>query len=692
MKNVILLSLVFIVNHSIAQNTVNLEAIIPNTASMVVKLNGKALTQKVGMKNIAKSEAFLKLIEGEVFLGNSKKRITDIGINLEKDVYMIYKASRNITYTAYLYHIEKPKLFGKYIAEKNEFVETQKTDKYSVIFYKASDYYGSNDVTQDFLAWNNSYAIYVDVNYVNDRPVVEEEESVDIQSIYYNQIEDATEAVDAAAGAVDAAVDASDNEQTTEYYQEQEARRTARRKTQDSLKTVKKLEKIAIVRGHYALELNHYFGERADSSTILKNESYINSKNDNSDLSFWMNLYGNSVITQSYYDYGYYGRRNNFPGMLGMYLGAYAGKDVNGHLFFNQNDITVKSNIEFMPKLSELLQGVYSTSIPKSYLKYINTEKVMGVTSASINAAKFWEAFPSIYADLITFGMRNFPDEKERAGINVLVDFISIMMDEEAMGKLMTGSSVFVLKDLVPTEVEYIEYEYNEDFSESKKVMKTKTEVFPDFLLMFGSENKDFMTKLLDFACKNEVLYRNGNYYYSNGKSRDFPFQIYFAVTDDMAFISTNENEIKNLAEGKSVGNLDRKIATNILKNSSYFNLNLPELLSKIPKEQLSEKELQMLTYFTDNGGEIEWFNNYKDGQSQGLMQMNTPSKFKNSALFIWDLLETVHEIETERDKARAKTRGKGGNDVIKDVKVEDPAESHGTEMKCEEGKCDGGK
>lgn len=661
MKKIILLTCFFTITTLFAQNSVDLESLIPDTSTMVVRINGKALTQKVGMKNIAKSDAFLKMLQGEIFLGNDKKRITDIGINLEKDVFMMYKADKQITYTAYLYYIEKPKLFAKYIAEKNEFVETVKSDNYTVIYYKPTDDYYRYNVEQDFLAWNNQYAIYVDVNYVQSEPLNENELD---ETGYYeepeirmaDEVAPPVEYVDEIPEAVDAVIEPAVEPAgegsgegprygSAAYYQEREAQRLARQKTQDSLRELENIAKLAYARGIYEIELNKFFGERTDEKSIKSNESYTKSKNEKADVSFWMDLRRNGSIYSSMYNYGGYYRRYDMPGMLAMYMGAYAGKEMNGHLFFNNNDITVQSNVSFMPEIAELLQGIYNTKIPKSYLKYISNEKVLGVTSASLNSTKFWEAFPAVYAEALMFGSYGRPSEKEVEGVKVLVDFVSIMLDESALGKLATGNAVFVLKDLVPTEVEYYSYEYNEDYTESKRVKKTKTEIFPDFLLMFGSENKDFMTKLLDLACKNDMMYRNGNYYYTDGKDRDFPFQLYFTVTDEMAFVSTNLNEIQDLAAGKTTGSLDKDVATNILKNASYFNLNLPELLSRIPKEQMSNRELKMLTYFQNNGGEIEWINNYDNDHTTGKMSMNTPSKYKNSALFIWDLIETVDQF-----------------------------------------------
>jgi hypothetical protein len=647
MKNIFYALLTLVMYNGFTQKTVDLERLIPNTASMVVKINGKDLTQKVGMKNIAKSEAFLKMLEGEIFLGNDKKRVTEIGVNLEKDVFMMYSNGKNITYTAYMYHIEKPKLFAKYIAEKNEFVETVKTANYTVIYYKGSDYYYSNSVEHDFLAWNNDFAIYVDVSYVADRTYEQEQVVGDSP---YEVAEEAymeeapVEIADYDEEAVEA-VEESAVYETPEYDKEQEAARIARIKRQDSLKEAERLQKLAFSRNIFAQELNKFFGDSAGIASIIDNKSYTDSKNDNADVSFWMSLERNNLISNSMYNYGRYRRRYDLPGMLSMFLGAYAGKDINGHLFFNEKNITVKSNVSFMPEIAELLQGIYDTKIPKSYLKYIDNEKVLGVSSASLNSVKLWEAFPSIYAEALMLYGYSYPNEKEVEGVRVLVDFVSIMLDEEALGKLVTGNAVLVLKDMVPTEVEYYTYEYNEDYTESKRVKKTKTEVFPDFLLMFGSENKAFMTKLLDLACKNEMMHQNGNYYYTDAKDRDFPFQLYFTLTDEMAFVSTNLNEIQNLSEGKTVGDLDKKMAANIIKNSSYFNLNLPELLSRIPEEQMSSRELKMLNYFKDNGGEIEWFNNYDKDQSFGEMSMKTPAKFKNSALFVWDLIETAEQF-----------------------------------------------
>ena len=175
-----------------AQKNINLETVIPSSTNMVFRLNGKEIAQKIGIKNIVKSQSFLKMIEGEIFLGNENKRIGDLGINLENDVFIIYEANRNISYTAYLYHIEKPKLFAKYIAEKNEFVETVKTDNYTVIHYKkGSSYY---DDTRDFLAWNKEYAIYFDISYVKD--FVDVEVDNESRSIESDRIDNVVEEVE----------------------------------------------------------------------------------------------------------------------------------------------------------------------------------------------------------------------------------------------------------------------------------------------------------------------------------------------------------------------------------------------------------------------------------------------------------------------------------------------------------------
>ena len=635
MKNLVVITLCFASSLLFAQKNINLESVIPNSVGMVLKINGKQITNKVGLKNINKSDAFLKMIEGEIFLGNENKRISDIGINLGNDVYMVYESGENIRYTAYLYHIQKPKLFARYIAEKNEFVETTKSDDYTVILYKKSDHY--YDHTRDFLAWNGQYAIYFDVTYVKNyvEEITDEVEIYD-ESYYEEEVMEAIEEPEP--------VEESVPDNSVDYYKEREAERLAYQRRRDSIQKVRELEKEAIIMGHYKNELNRYFGASVNANSILSSEDYTSGKNEKADVSLWMALGKKGVFFNPMR--GYYGRWYDFPEMLGAYMGMYAGKGWNTHLFFNKSDISIESDLEFTPETGQLLAGVYNSTLPKSYLKYISNEKVLGITGASLNATKFWETFPKIYADALMFGgSTSKRAEKRREGIKVLVDFLSIMMDEEALGKLMNGNAVFVLKDLIPTEVEYYTYEYNEDYSESKRVKKTKTEVYPDFLLMFGSENKEFMTKLLELACKNEVIYKKGNYYFSKGDDRDFPFKMYFALTDDMAFISTNQNEIENLANGKTTGNLDKKLANKLTSNTSYFNLDLSELLSRIPQEKLSNRELKTLNYFKENSGVIEWINNFENGKSVTKMQMNTPEKFNNSALFIWDLIETAEEF-----------------------------------------------
>jgi len=596
----------------------SIESHIPESAQCVISLNGSSMTKKIGIKNLNKSAAFLDFASKVMFSGNAEHKIGDIGIDLKNDLYYFYNFLPNMNYSAFMYEIEKPKLFEKYIAEKNEKGEKVKTEHFNILFYKR---YNDRDA-RDFLAWNDEFAIYVYMNrYIDENEYAAY--SVDYDEIdegYYESVEMAVE-----------------EEAVEESYEEREARLKAEQEAEVQRKAAEKEARRQAIIKH----LTPIFTGTQESS-ILKNAKYVSTKDANADVRCWVNmkeLYDPSSFRYPYY---YYGIPRDIFRMFSTLSSEYFGNELVSNLYFKNGEVYWKTTIQHNESMQKYFEQIYSKSLPKNYMKYIESSNVLGVFSSSFNSQKLWEAYPSMYSSFLS----GIEDGRYNEEFQVLMDFISIMLDEKALGDLATGDMVFVLKDFIEKEIQYKTYEYNNDYSERTEVTKTRKQMMPEFLAMVGTRNKPFIEKLLGLACKHEVMVKQNDFYYTTGEDRDFPFKLYFTIQDEIAFVSTNSNEIQQIIEGKSKSGIDKPLENKLLKNQSYVTLNLKELLSRINTEDLRPRDKASLVYAQNNTEDFDIVSNYNGGKMVTEMTLVAPKSSKNSALYIWEFIETMYNIE----------------------------------------------
>lgn len=650
---------ILIVSNSFSQL---IESKIPATAECVIGVNGKIITDKIGVKTINNSALFMEFAQNGLFTGNSSKKISNIGIDYSKDLFFFYNNEDSLSYYAYFYEIQKPKLFGKYIAEKNEAGTIMKLDGYSILIY---------DGMRDFLVWNDEFAGYfiLDNFNVDYREVAMYEteappapdmavESVEIE--YTEEMDAATEAVEESSEAkceegkcdqgkcesaepvvektyelkeIDNSTD--EVEVTQESYEDIMKKRELERTKQADLEKAKKTEVILKV-------MKRYFSKSSNYKSIDKVSEYTEKQDEVADVNIWFNI---DNVRSSRYSY-YYGYRYGFYNYWASTLRQFAQGVISSQIYFNKNDIEWKTEMKYGNALTDLFAKVYSTKLPKSFTKYLTNMKPMAISSASLNSKSLWEAYPKLYASIFQNMDRSAAKYAEE--INVAMDFVEIMLDESALGDLVTGDVVFVLNDLLPIQVEYQSYEYNSDYSGGKYITKTREEIVPQFLTMFGTKNAVFMEKLLKLACKHEVMYAKNGYYYSNGENRDFPFEMYFTIKDEIAFISTSKKDMESIIDGSVKQNFDKKLESNMLKNQGFAMVDFEQILIRLGKTEMRAEEKLMVDYAKVNTKKLYYKNNFVDGAVKNNMNLILPESAKNGAIYLWDFANEVHRIGKE--------------------------------------------
>ncbi|MDA7803059.1 hypothetical protein N8987_00595 [Crocinitomix sp.] len=620
-------------------NAQSLEDKVPATAESVLRIDGAKLTDKIGKRKIEKSAAFIKFTNEMFFKGGEDGRISDIGIDLENDLILFFNANTSMEYIGYIYGIEKANFFEKYVKENAPDGTLVAFDDFKVLFYE--DNY-------KFIAWNNNYALYVAVDYLQEeiRPINGEYE--------YDQVEEAIEAVEVETVEEEAcdggeACDAGSCEDgdyierpQVEISQEESAEIEARRKAEEEAFKLQQAERIQDLRKVYKSMLEPFFISNKDKS-ILDNKSYIKGKNPDADLYLWISQ---QPGFSNYYDYRYYyGGRRYYRNMMRAFNNFF-GDQVYINGLFENNKISIISDIEHDAEIAKYFDEIYSTKISEKLLPYINADKAIAIASFSLKAEKIWKYYPRMYAKIYQNMFSRNKDYSEE--IAVFVDFVEIFMDEKALAEIALGDGIFIFKDLAEIEVKYTTYEYSEDYSERNLVEKTRTEVYPQFLGLFTTENKIFLDKLLGLAVKNEIMYRDNQYYYTTGENRDLPFELGFTIQNGVAMIGTDIKEIKAFAEGKTDSSMPKELQSKMYNNQGYVFMNMQEMLKKIPDTEVRESELETLEYARKNMRTMEMFSNLKDGLLHSTFQIAIPSNAKNGAEYAWDFIDNMYAINNK--------------------------------------------
>ncbi|MFL0169847.1 hypothetical protein V2646_05015, partial [Tenacibaculum maritimum] len=233
------------------------------------------------------------------------------------------------------------------------------------------------------------------------------------------------------------------------------------------------------------------------NKSIRNNSSYLKSINKKAIASLWIRSYSDLVNSALKKNMGFLLKK--LANDKDTLKNKYTVESMIAHLFVNKNDITFSTEIFFNNALAKSLRKIYNSKLNKSFLNYIDTNKALSYLSFSINTSNLLKEYPNIIVN--TYGSL-FPKIKEEA--TVASDLINLFLDEEAIGKLVTGDAVLILNDLKEEEVNYTTYDYDKDFKKTENV-KTKKELRPSFLFMLGTENKDLITKLSLLSAKHNT-------------------------------------------------------------------------------------------------------------------------------------------------------------------------------------------
>ncbi|CAM1371615.1 conserved exported hypothetical protein [Tenacibaculum litoreum] len=325
-------------------------------------------------------------------------------------------------------------------------------------------------------------------------------------------------------------------------------------------------------------------------SSIASNKKFQKSKKKNASATLWVRNYG-MLMTDLFKSFG--------SSLYPLYADVgnqniYGVEEVTANLFFDKSDARILLDMSVSPDMKKSFKKIYNKRMSRNLVNSFDHDKALAFWSISIDTEETLKQYPELLNKMYGGILPKFQEEMEIVG-----DLFSLVIDEEAVGRLITGDALLVLNDFSKEEVEYTTYKYDEDYKR-KEVTKTKEEFVPDFTLMIGSEEEDLLNKFFKLGEKHKAVEIENNVVKFKTKKSDIPFNLYSVVKNDVLYLTTSETNALSIARGNNNFNT-KKHSKLVRDNSTVFYVDVNAVLNKIPNEWMSKSEKEAMRFSTDN-------------------------------------------------------------------------------------------
>jgi hypothetical protein len=629
------LAILFVCSLSISATAQDLISKISDQASFVLEVNGENSFKDVSILEVENSLLFREIMDE--FFGHSSmmkpSSFADMGINVNSKMYLASEKQTDMTYFYYSSTI-------KDLTKFNDFVKTaMNKDNNDGI----STVNGLNQVVNDSktrLVWNDAYFIFITSTY-NGQKYKEDYYSSWREDDFETEVttestdseptlEDILKEVVEAAEATDVVEESSEVYEDAYYESDYDKRKRLQKAAFERNEDLKEKKKAIFIDSALTARINLYFTDN------LTNKFTATGFDNSAVASIW---YNSMDLANLYSSLIYGGRYNNYDNpidFLGLNNYYNAGYSIN--LFLEEDRISMKSNLEFSENLKESTDKIYNSKLNKNFCKYL-PENSLAYSSFSMNTEELLKETATITKDYFETAS-NFEYSEE---VSVYIDFLQIMLDEEAIAELVTGDVLMLLNDLSSKTVEYKSWEYDENTFEETQVTKTKQELLPDFTFMMGSQNEEILTKLFKLSIKHEFLSGKEGYFVSSEKfQNELPFDMYLCFKDGILFMTNSKVQLQNIINGKAENKMNRTQRKQIMKNVTSVYIDMEKITSKLLANESFSKELSELNDFKGDMKQLVSTSTYKKNKLTMDTYITIPEGEANSSTYLLNLVDKM--------------------------------------------------
>jgi hypothetical protein len=484
----------------------NLVTKVPANASLVIKYSGTSLSQKLPDGKFDSYASLKNKIFKELKL-SSNTTLESIGIDLQQDAYQYLTTTDTTTYFVSIAAIKDAAKFTK-------FIQTKKADSIAIESKAGYQFYPVS--AKLYLGWNGQFVTLVTSTYspqIDYSNYAATDTTVTIDSTKMSVVVDSTTAasnpdsvvVDTIAIAKQAALQAK-------------------------LDKEKQLQDDSVQKG-LATDVLFYIYNANDRS-IEGNVSFGQLVDKSADISVWVDA--NGIFNRLY------------PAASSYNLNNWLGTQQGINVYFETNKIRVEQKVlSGKDSASKLFNQVLDSKQNPSLVNYIHHSDI-GYLSMSINTEAMLNYYYVVLKKIMSANGTGFKIDSVLA--DTYVDILQIIIDEKAIADMFPGNSVFVLHGLKTKLVKYTSYDYDKNYNSIAK-QKTKTELSPDFCVVFDTKNEKIFDKLIDLPIKlnkdhNYDYTKTGDFYTLKLGADEFVDKLYFMVKNGKCIISTSLKDV----------------------------------------------------------------------------------------------------------------------------------------------------
>ena len=606
---------------------------VPADAAVVIKYAGLNLSQKMPPEKF-ESYTILKKKLLETFKSNPALKLQDIGLNFQQDAYQYLTTTDSTTSFVTLLAVNNAEKFNRFVQENNKEQRTIQ-NKNGFRFYMVS--------ANTYVGWSGSLAALVVTSY-NSRRIYQ---SSNVDTVLYGSVGEMTPYADSSIAleqvvtAVDTAVVLSMPDSvaiaSTDTTTEESAASIANRKEMEAFYQREALLKDSINMVNAAAILQNIYTAAVPS--IKSNSLFLQLVNKNADISLWID------------STGLFNRLPSIYGISKFDFNALPGYAQAVNLFFEKDKVKVEHQVMYGNEATaRSFKSVYNSKQNPSFVNYLRAGDLAHV-SISVNT----EALMNFYYGFMRKALTGMPYiGKETDLIDAYVDIMEIIIDEKAIANMLPGNGLFVLHALKPKQVEYIAYDYDANFS-PKQTVKTKTEMSPDFSVIFETKNENIFNKLVNLPIK-----LNKDQHYNYTKTGDFYTlvlgeknvidKLYFVVKNGHCIISTSLPDIKGVLP-PGVNGPDAATRQSFLNSNYSGSINFKSLVAGFASEVTDKKNKKMMNYLQANVNNLTFESSAENNGLKTTMLLNIAGKHNNSLEYFFNLVEGLLKIEAGEKK-----------------------------------------
>jgi len=619
---------------------------IPEDAFFVARISGSSLTSKMSIDQLNELAVFQDMFRRE-FKGAEISTFQEMGVDLNKDVFMYVEHADSITYMTWMFPLSDLESF------KNVWMRELRIDP------EAGSPQMKNEV---FIYWNDKAATFT-VAYMHDRYSNEYgaypdeyDEAVQEEILYEREaIYDDIEAVEMPPPPPPSSEDL-DIEEIEIVIEETGNVAEPAQTVEEVVEEQYEVEEIVAPdfeyndrysRGDdlmYKWQLARL--ERMKSTMgkgpVLSSKRHASVAASKADGSMFLD-YG-SVKDKGLFnllDAYFRSEADSEYELMRNVLGGYTGTSFHSDLNFGDRQITWESDVVMGASLAKTQKKVMSGKMNKKYLQYMNDDALIGYYAMHVETGALLQSYSeqlSIAGD----------DTTQLGGAMSLVgELLALVLDEEEIAEFLPGSMVMTFSDFERHLIEYTTYEYDDNF-ERTPVTREREQIMPMFMAMVETGRPDLVNKLIRLAMKER---RAGVKETELGfELAESPIPVMFFTKGDMFFIGNDADQLRQVKNGAFKSGLNAKHKKAIGKNNLAVFFDGKALLDDMAAVFQTGRQSDYVSFLQGKAENVMITSKMKNSNTySSQMVIELPDGEQNGWAYLLNLINRLYEFDKEQ-------------------------------------------